>query len=205
MRELSHIRTGLEQLGFDEFQRDEFRLAIGGDGLERGVQIDLFRDQGRRRAKITVGLRHREVERCLTFLFCELGEEHRARLIGRGLGWLLANDIDVLDVEHVTLDTRQGLWAPSYSVRDKLRDIESLGSLPDVIRAMSSDRWSRWTRRSALQGFRMLVAIRVAHRQHEQVNQRAEELGMRWVLADSEYARLTVSQIGMVIDRAISR
>lgn len=177
-------------------------MTVGDDGLEHGVEFDVFTNHGRRRAIITLGAWHPQLNICLADVFTELGEHGRARL--RGFHWLIARGFDTTNVEDVQMGTRAQTFGTRFSIADMLQFIEPMRSLSIILHLIASDAVSRdWFNPGSLLGLKMMVALSLLRRRGLGTDEAAHQTASRWIASDPCYAPMGVEEIAAIIDRAV--
>ncbi len=203
-QELHNIRLGLSDAGFQEFQKNRFRMVVGDDGLEHGAEFDVFSDHGRKRAVITLGIWHPQLNICLADVFAELGEHDRARL--KGFGWLIARGFNTTNVEDVQMNTTDQPGPSSFSISEMLRCVRPIHSLSSTLRLIASDALPPgWFRQGSLLGLKMLVALSILRQRNLGFDDAAFDTASGWIARDARYAHVGVEQIAAIIDRAVQR
>jgi hypothetical protein len=128
-------------------------------------------------------------------------------VIGAGFSWLLAHEIDTMDIERIDMETRQGFLQTSYSVGDMLRHIEPVRSLATVVQVANSGaaQWSGWARPNSLLGMKILIALELLRRRGDRIDQVASAPAMSWVMRDRRYTLIGPDQFRGMVERAVSR
>lgn len=204
MRRADQVRAELRQFGFSSAGRNQFRCAAAVDGLEYGVELDVFSDSGLARIKITVGVWHPVVRSTVVDVLTALGETALVVRIARtGFCWLLANEHMTTDIVWHRSDT-----SAAVALRDMLGNVAQIQSLESAVLAFNPGHWAwrNWVLRTGSRAINLLGAIELLQARGSLSSfDYQRELAFGLIARDARYGRVGGERITSLVRAAVQR